>query len=80
MCPLLFRIVHEGTKLPIAGFSEKDFVIVGEGLREAYAYLAVRDLPNGHRHVFVSGLDLGSKTVEGRALRRAILKYLGGRK
>ena len=80
LCPLLFRIVHEGTKLPLAGFTEKDLVIVGEGLKEAYAYLAVRDLPNGRKHVFVSGLDLGSRTVEGCALRRAILKYLGGSK
>jgi len=76
LSPLLFRIVKEGTKLPVPGFSEKDFIILGEGTKEAYLYLAVRTLPNGRKHVFVSGLDLTSETVEGNALLKSIFNFL----
>lgn len=77
LSPLLFRVVKEGVALPVDGFSERDLVIVGEGKKTAMLYLGVRDLPNGRKHVFVAGLDLSSGTVEGRALRRNILDYLG---
>lgn len=55
-------------------------MLVGEGKKTAMLDLGVRDLPNGRKHVFVAGLDLASDTVEGRALRHAILNYLAGMK
>lgn len=76
LTPLLFEIIKEGTKLPVAGFTENDYVMVGEGCKEADLYLAVKDLPNGRKHVFVSGLDITSDTVAGRALKTAIVCYL----
>ena len=76
LSPLLFRIVGQGTPLPVAGFEEKDFVMVGEGNTDCKLYLAAKTRPDGGREVFVSGLDITSSFVEAVTLRRGILAWL----
>lgn len=76
LSPLYFRIVKEADKLPVPGYSECDYVIVGEGRRDAYLYLAAKEREDGSREVFVSGLDITSPTIEGRSLRRNLLQWL----
>ncbi|MBQ6915918.1 MAG: hypothetical protein IJQ65_09355 [Kiritimatiellae bacterium] len=77
LSPLLFRIIKEGSKLPVPGWDEKDMVIVGEGRSDAYLYLGAKTLLDGRREVLVSGLDITSDTPEGRSLLLNILKWLG---
>ena len=77
LSPLLFRMIKEGSKLPVPGWDEKDMVIVGEGLKDAYLYLGAKTLPDGRREVLVSGLDVTSDTPEGRSLLANALKWLG---
>ena len=78
LSPILFRIIKEGTKLPVPGWEENDMVIVGEGRNDAYLHLGAMTLPDGRREVFVSGLDVTSDTVEGRSLLANLLSWLGG--
>lgn len=66
--PLFFRIAREGLKLPVEGFSQGDFAMVGEGAEACYLYLAERQLPNGARHCLIAGLDVLSDTPEGTAI------------
>lgn len=76
LSPLLFRVIKEGVELPVAGYAEEDYVMVGEGLKDAYLYLAAKERPDGGREVFVSGLDLWSDTPEGTSLFKNILDWL----
>lgn len=71
---LFFRIGRTGLKLPVEGFSQKDFVMVGEGGEACYLYLARRRLPNGARHYLIAGLDVTSDTPEGAALLRGAVE------
>jgi len=73
LTPLVFRLMREGTPLPVAGVMQDDLVIYGEGGDRCYLYLAVRKFPAGNRHVIVSGLDLLSDTPEGLAIWAGIL-------
>ena len=79
LSPLLFRVIKEGVELPVAGYEEKDYVIVGEGLKDAYLYLAAKERPDGGREVYVSGLDLSGATPESASLRRNLLAWLAKR-
>ena len=76
LSPLLFRIIGQGTPLPVEGFVEKDFVMVGEGIDDFKLYLAAKERSDGGREVFVSGLDLWSGLPEGRTLLSEIFAYL----
>ena len=67
---LFFRIGRTGLKLPVEGFSPKDFVMVGEGGEACYLYLAKRRLANGAVHYLIAGLDVTCDTPEGAALLR----------
>ena len=67
---LFFRIGRKGLKLPVAGFAERDLVMVGEGGEACYLYLARRTLPNGARHSLIAGLDVTTDTPEAAALLR----------
>ena len=75
--PMWFRILKEGTPLPLAGVSEKDLLVVGEGKTACYLYLAERRHANGAREMIVSGLDLTSDLPESNALLLALVEYLG---
>ena len=66
--PLFFRIGKTGLALPVAGFAKDDFVMVGEGGKGCYLYLAEKRLPNGARHGLIAGLDVLADTVEGAAI------------
>ena len=70
---LFFRIGRKGLKLPVAGFDEKDLVMVGEGGEACYLYLARRTLPNGARHDLIAGLDVTTDTPEAAALLRGAI-------
>ena len=76
LSPLLFGIIGQGTPLPVQGFEEKDFVMVGEGNYDFKLYLAAKTRPDGGREAFVSGLDLEAPSVESAALRRNVLAWL----
>lgn len=73
LTPLLMRIFRVGTVMPVASFRSGNAVIVCEGGTECRLYLAERILPNGARHVFLSGLDVVSDTTEGVSLLDSIL-------
>ena len=66
--PLFFRIAKGGLKLPVAGVSEKDIVMVGEGAEACYLYLAETASGNGGRICHIAGLDVLSDTPEGTAI------------
>jgi hypothetical protein len=68
--------VKEAEPLPVAGFAEKDYVIAGEGVKDAYLYLAAKDRPDGGREVYVSGLDISGSTIESASLRANIMRWL----
>lgn len=76
LSPLLFRVVKEAEPLPVAGFAEKDYVIAGEGVKDAYLYLAAKERPDGGREVYVSGLDISGSTIESASLRANIMRWL----
>ncbi len=66
--PQFFRIGKTGLKLPVEGFAKDDFVMVGEGGKGCYLYLAVARRPNGARQCLIAGLDVLSDTAEGTAI------------
>ena len=76
LSPLLFRVIKEGEALPVAGYEEDDYVIVGEGQKDAYLYLAAKERPDGGREVYVSGLDISGATPESAALRANLMRWL----
>ena len=76
LCPLHFRMIKEGLKLPVAGVSEKDLVVVGEGGDACYLYLSKTQKPNGAVLVIVAGLDVTSPTPEGQSLLDGIVADL----
>ena len=76
LSPLLFRILKEGTPLPISGVRAKDLVIAGEGVDDCFLYLSDSAYGAGAHHVRISGIDVLSDTPEGVALLDAILAYL----
>ena len=78
LSPLMFRIIKEGVALPVAGYDEEDYVIVGEGLKDVYLYLAAKVRPDGGREVYVSGLDISGTTPESASLRANLLRWLMG--
>ena len=76
LSPLVFGLIGQGTPLPVAGFEEKDFVMVGEGNSDFKLYLAAKTRPDGGREVFVSGLDVFSGSVEANRLYANILRWV----
>ena len=66
--PQFFRIGKTGLKLPVEGFAKDDFVMVGEGGKGCYLYLAVARRTNGARQCLIAGLDVLSDTAEGTAI------------
>jgi len=78
LCPLHFRLIKQGLKLPVEGVSEKDLVVVGEGGDACYLYLSETKKPNGAVLVLVAGLDVSSGTPEGEALLDGIIARLSG--
>ena len=72
LTPLWMRTMREGLKLPVAGFTEDDLVIYGEGADACYLYLAARRLPNGRKHVLVAGLDVNAALPEVNALLKGV--------
>ena len=75
---LHFRMIKEGTKLPVEGFSVADYICVGESERDANLHLAAKTCPDGRREVFVSGLDVSSGTVEGDSLLANLVRWAAG--
>ena len=69
-------MIREGVKLPVEGYEEADYIAVGEGLQDAYLYLAARERADGSREVLAAGLDVVSDTAESSSLRRNLLKWL----
>ena len=51
-------------------------MIVGEGLKDAYLYLAAKVRPDGGREVYVSGLDISGTTPESASLRANLVNWL----
>ena len=76
LSPLLFRIIGQGTPLPVEGFEERDFVMAGEGNTDFKLYLAAKTRSDGGREVFVSGLDVFADVPEARTLLKGILTFL----
>ena len=76
LCPLFFRIGKTGLKMPVEGFEEKDFVMVGEGAEACFLYLADSRRSDGARRVLVAGLDVLSDTAEGAAILDGIFDEL----
>ena len=66
--PQFFRIGKKGLALPVAGFAQQDFVMVGEGGKGCYLYLAAKSQANGARHCLIAGLDVLANTVEGTTI------------
>lgn len=79
LAPLHFRMIREGAKLPVEGFSEKDFIAVGETDVDARLYLAAKTRSDGGREVFVAGLDIMSDRPESIVLWNNILDWLEAR-
>jgi hypothetical protein len=73
---LLFDIIGEADALPVDGFSEKDFIMVGEGNTDFKLYLAAKVRPDGGREVFVSGLDVFSNRPQAQALLNDIVEWM----
>ena len=76
LSPLLFRILKEGTPLPVAGVRADELVIAGEGFDSCCLYLSDSVTATGAHHVRISGIDVLSDTPEGAALLDAVLTYL----
>ncbi|MBQ5794436.1 MAG: hypothetical protein IIW14_00410, partial [Kiritimatiellae bacterium] len=66
----------EADALPVDGFSEKDFIMVGEGNVDFKLYLAAKVRPDGGREVFVSGLDVFSNRPQAQALLNDIVEWM----
>ena len=79
LAPLHFRMIREGVKLPVKGWEPRDYVMVGEGMKDAYLYIAAKERPDGGREVFVSGLSLGCGTVEANFLLSELLRWVARR-
>ena len=76
--PQFFRIGKTGLRLPVEGFAQDDFVMVGEGGKGCYLYLAAAQRPNGAYHGLVAGLDVLADTPEGTAILDGLLGLAGG--
>ena len=76
LSPLVFRIIHQGVKLPVEGYEPSTYVAVSEGSKDAYLLLAAKQRADGSREVFLSGLDIESNFAESRSLRYNILNWL----
>jgi hypothetical protein len=76
LAPLHFRMIREGVKLPVEGWDPSDFIMVGEGMKDAYLYIAAKERIDGGREVFVSGLDLDCGTVEANFLLGELFRWI----
>ena len=76
LSPLLFRHIKEGERLPVVGYTEEDYVIVGEGLKDAYLYLAAKVRADGGREIYISGLEISGATPESASLRANLMRWL----
>ena len=70
----LFRIGRTGLALPVEGFSGDDYVMVGEGGKGCYLYLAAKRLSNGAERRLIAGLDVLADTREGSAILDAAIE------
>ena len=75
LAPLHFRMIREGVKLPVEGWDPSEFIMVGEGMKDAYLYIAAKERLEGGREVFVSGLDLDCGTVEANFLLGELFRW-----
>ena len=78
MTPLWFRLVKDrGQTLPVAGIDQKDLLIVGEGGKACFLYMAERQI--GRSKVLeCHGLDLVSDLPESNALLGNMVNWLAG--
>ena len=67
-------------KEAVAMVKDGDFVMVGEGMKDAYLYIGAKERPDGGREVFVSGLNLGCGTVEANFLLGELLRWAAQRR
>lgn len=77
LSPLWFRLIKQGTPLPIEPkYGEFRHFAVGEGRDRYFAYITQKQAPDGQRLLITHGVDLLADTPEGACLLDSMIDYV----
>ena len=77
MSALWFRLIKQGIPLPIdSTYGEFNFLAVGEGKKEYFAYILQKTDQEGNHLLITRGVDLLADTPEGEYLLDAMIAYV----
>ena len=74
LSPLSFRILKQGSKLPLAGMRPEEMIVVGEGRDDYFIYMGEARSGKGCM-LLAFGLDLLSGTPEGTCILDGMIRY-----
>ena len=77
--PLWFRLIKKGLPLPLTNYGEFEYLAVGEGQTQYFAYIMEKKNPSGPPLLMTHGVDLLADTPEGAYLLDAMIAYMQGR-
>ena len=76
MSPLWFRLIKRGIPLPLEStLGDVDYLAVGEGRQQYFAYMLETADGNGHPNLMTHGMDLLADTPEGAYLLDEMIAY-----
>lgn len=79
LTPLWFRLIEKGLPLPIAPqFGDFEYLAVGEGQTQYFAYIMEKKNPSGPPLLMTHGMDLLADTPEGAYLLDGMIAYVQG--
>lgn len=76
LTPLWFRLIKKGVPLPLTQYGEFEYLAVGEGQTQYFAYIMEKQPPSGPPLLMTHGVDLLSDTPEGAYLLDAMITYM----
>lgn len=76
LTPLWFRLIKKGIALPLTDEGEWEYIAVGEGQTQYFAYIMEKKDPDGRPFLMTHGVDLLADTPEGAFLLDAMVDYL----
>lgn len=74
--PLWFRLIKKGLPLPLTQYGEFEYLAVGEGQTQYFAYIMEKKNPSGSPFLMTHGMDLLADTPEGAYLLDAMIAYM----
>ena len=77
LTPLWFRLIKKGLPLPLMQYGDFEYLAVGEGQTQYFAYIMEKKNPSGPPLLMTHGVDLLADTPEGAYLLDVMVAYVG---